>query len=186
MKLQEEIQQLRQHLESLAARSDDDLNRYRLASPPLPPGMYWQARWLVGWILRRLETLRLKPPNPWPASLKHGVQRSRAKPLLIWAVGMNPDSLRTACDGIAKMCESAPDFAPVLVTDVADFSYFSRLGWLVEYLPELSGHGDTYGERKAMFLSRLYKGAPVLPASAGLVADTESGTLAHWLAALGR
>jgi hypothetical protein len=63
------------------------------------------------------------------------------------------------------------------VTDVADFAFFSRLGWLVEYLPELSGQGEPYDERKARLLARLYRGAPAVPVRAGL----ESGSLAEEL-----
>jgi hypothetical protein len=51
----------------------------------------------------------------------------------------------------------------VLVTDVADFAFFSRLGWLVEYLPKLSGEGQAYELRKARFIAKLYRDAPALP-----------------------
>jgi hypothetical protein len=57
---------------------------------------------------------------------------------------------------------------PVLVTDVADFAFFSRLGWLVEYVPALSTPADDYGERKRRYLAWRYRDAPALPVSAGL------------------
>jgi hypothetical protein len=71
-----------------------------------------------------------------------GCNSARAKPSLIWAVGTDRETLREACSGFARMQESLPGFAPVLVTDVADFAFFSRLGWLVEYLPELPAKGS--------------------------------------------
>src|SRR5690606_9673716 len=95
-----------------------------------------------------------------------------AKPLLIWAVGADRGSLRESFRGFARMQEALPNFAFVVVTDVADFAFFSRLGWLVEYLPRVSGEGEQYEERKARFLARLYRDAPVLPLKAGLGSAT--------------
>jgi len=169
LSLTEEIEALQRHLNDLAHTADDQLTtRYALRHPPLPPGLYWQSRWLAGRILRWLEAMRILRPDPWPASLRQAATSAGAKPLLIWAVGTDRDTLRAACDGFARIKESYPGFAPVLVTDVADFAFFSRLGWLVEYLPEVSGEGEPYRERKARFLARLYRGAPVVPVRAGL------------------
>lgn len=168
MHLRDDIGQLRQYLDDLADCNDDDLTRYQLLRPPMPPGVYWRARWLAGRILRWLEARRLKKPNHWPAALKRNGGSGRSKPLLIWAVGMERETLRTACRGFAEMPIISSGFAPVLVTDVADFAFFSRLGWLVEYLPVLSGEGQLYEKRKARFLARLYRGAPALPVSAAL------------------
>ena len=91
--------------------------------------------------------------------------------MLIWAVGADPETLREACTGLSEQWDSLPGFAPVLITDVADFAFFSRLGWLVEYLPRLTGQGVAYEERKLKYIARLYRGAPVLPVSAGLTAS---------------
>ena len=168
MDLREDIQELVQYLDELAGFSDDELTRYQLLRPPMPPGLYWRARWFAGRILRWLEARRLKKPDRWPAALKQNAASARAKPLLIWAVGTERETLRTACRGFAEIPIISSGFAPVLVTDVADFAFFSRLGWLVEYLPTLSGEGQLYEQRKARFLARLYRGAPVLPVSAAL------------------
>jgi hypothetical protein len=62
-----------------------------------------------------------------------------------------------------------PGFAPVLVTDVADFAFFSRLGWLVEYVPPLSAPAGEYAGRKQRHLAWLYRDALALPASVGLM-----------------
>jgi hypothetical protein len=180
MRLEAEIVQLRRHLDELAGRPDADLARYALQRPPLPPGVYWRLRWFAGWCLRCLESMRPNPRNPWPPGLRQVAGSARAKPLLIWAVGTDRDTLRAACGGFADLQRSLPGFAPVLVTDVTDFAFFSRLGWLVEYLPALSGEGLPYDERKARFLARLYRRAPVLPARAGLEMESCPEEIRRW------
>ena len=172
MSLKKEIRALEERLRELAAHKDDELSeRYKFKRAPRPAGLYWQLRGLVGWTLRWLEARSPWRKNPWPVSLKQNSTEPKARPLIIWAVGTNRDTLREACTGLSKQWDSLPGFAPVLITDVADFTFFSRLGWLVEYLPRLTGQGEPYEERKLKYLARLYHGAPVLPVSAGLEAD---------------
>jgi hypothetical protein len=101
-------------------------------------------------------------------------------PLLIWAVGTDRDTLRESCRVIAGLASEAAGLAPVLVTDVADFAYFSRLGWLVEYLPSLDGTGEAYPSRKARYLARLYEGAPAIPVLAGLSTETVAQRIRQW------
>ena len=181
MNLSEEVEALRRHLDELALGTDEELTeRYELKRPPMPPGFYWRLRWLAGWTLRWLEAKGLRRPDPWPVSLRRAVASSRAKPLLIWALGTDRDTLRAACDEFSRLQGSLPEFAPVLVTDVADFAFFSRLGWLVEYLPRLAGQGEPFEERKLKYVARLYRGAPVLPVSAVLEAGRES-QIRRWL-----
>lgn len=177
-----ELETLRRHLDALAESSDDDLmTRYRLRPAPRPPGLYWQLRWLAARVLRGLETIGIKRPRPWPAALKHAPAGIGARPLLIWAMGSDRDALREACRGFVELQGALPGFAPVLVTDVADFAFFSRLGWLVEYVPKLSGAGEPYQERKARFLARLYRGAPALPVSAGLGMSARREEIRRWI-----
>ena len=165
MRIREEIETLRQYLDGLADNSDDDLAQYELIHPPRPPGIYWQLRWVAGTVLRWLEAKGLKRANRWAVSLKHrGTVRD--KPFVIWAVGEDAKKLRAACRRFSEILPKRSGFAPVLVTDVADFAFFSRLGWLVEYLPNVSGQGQAYQERKASFLARLYRGASALPINA--------------------
>jgi hypothetical protein len=164
--LADELGALRRHLDDLARVTDDDLKRYQLKRSPRPPGLYWQLRWVVGCVLRWLESIYIKDPDPFPPGLRTTRGNARAKPLLIWGLGTDCETLRDACLRFANMDIAGSGFAPVLVTDVADFAFFSRLGWLVEYVPGLSGAGPSFGERKARFLARLYRRAPVLPASA--------------------
>ncbi|MXS86093.1 hypothetical protein ABO04_09320 [Nitrosomonas sp. HPC101] len=106
-------------------------------------------------------------------TLKHGSADENARILLIWALGVECDELWRACEGFSLYLQDMPSLAPVLVTDVADFAYFSRLGWLVEYLPELEGEGQSYQERKRDYLAWRYRDAVVFPAAAGLL-DKES------------
>ena len=63
------------------------------------------------------------------------------------------DRLRGACKRIRELQHGSPGWAPVLVTDVADFAFFSRLNWLVEYVPTLSAPADGYFERKLRYLA---------------------------------
>jgi hypothetical protein len=167
--LNEEIEALQLHLSKLASYTDDKLtDLYQMKRAPRPVGLYWQLRWVVGIVLRWLEARWPWPKNPWPVSLRQQSIDSKAKPLLIWAVGISRDTLREACNVLSERWDSLPGFAPVLITDVADFAFYSRLGWLVEYLPRLAGAGEPFEERKLKYLARLYRGAPVLPISAGL------------------
>lgn len=169
-----ELEALRRRLDDLAASGDDGLTRrYRVRRRRPPPGLYWKLRWLAAHALRILEDAGMTRSDPWPPRLKHSAHLPRAKALLIWGVGTDRDMLREACRGFLEWQSAIPDFAPVLVTDVADFAFFSRLGWLVEYLPKLSGEGEPYDQRKAKFLARLYRGAPALPLAAGLASSAE-------------
>jgi hypothetical protein len=172
MSLAEEAEALQRHLNELARTKDDELTeRYFLRWPRRPPGLYWQFRWLVALVLRCLESMRIWRPDPWPVALKHAIANGRAKPLLIWAIGTDRETLRRGCDGLSRQQSALAGFAPVLITDVADFAFFSRLGWLVEFLPRLAGEGEPYEERKLKVLARLYQGAPVLPVRAGFGAE---------------
>lgn len=179
----DDIKHLRQYLDGLAADGGEDLARYELSRPPKPPGLYWQVRWLGGRILRCLESLGLKKLDVWPVALKSGSESRRAKPLLIWAVGTDRSTLRAACLRFPSLREAVPGFAPVLVTDVADFAFFSRVGCLVEFLPKITGEGVLYEESKLRFFARLYRGAPALPVHAILESDRRPEAIRRWISA---
>lgn len=179
---EEKVRRLQRHLNDLESDRDEALtSQYTLQKPPRPPGLYWQLRWLAGIILRWTEPLGLWRGDGWPASLKGASAGPTARPFLIWAVGTDRDTLRRACAGFQELHESLPGFVPVLVTDVADFAFFARLGWLVEYLPVLAGVGEVYERRKARFLARLYRGAPVLPAELGLEGANRAEEMRQWI-----
>jgi hypothetical protein len=120
---------------------------------------------------RALFRLRLARPHvtrySWLPGLKHGQASEDGSTLLIWAVGVDKDELRSSCEAFMRWLEAAPGWVPVLVTDVADFAWFSRLKWLVEYVPALSGTGPSYRERKQRYLAWRYRDALVVPAAAG-------------------
>lgn len=105
----------------------------------------------------------------WQSTLKHSASALDARVLLIWALGVERDLLRNACLGFQQFLTGRQDLAPVLVTNVADFAWFSRLGWMVEYLPELEGKRPSYQERKRDYLVWRYRDAVVVPAAAGLL-----------------
>jgi hypothetical protein len=168
-KVKEEIRALEEYLRKLAAQPDDELaERYVIKRSPRPEGLYWQLRRIVGAIVFWFAARWPWRKSHWPVSLRQQPTDPQAKPLLIWAIGTERDTLREACTNLSDRWSSFPGFAPVLITDVADFAFFSRLGWLVEYLPRLAGHGEPYEERKLKYLARLYRGAPVLPVRVGL------------------
>lgn len=109
----------------------------------------------------------------WDVGLKHGRNSAGARPLLIWSEGHDRQVVRNACDGMTRLLDGHSEFQPILVTDVADFAYYSRLGWLVEYLPDLSGKGPSYRDRKRRYLAWRYRDALAVPLSAGLVEQKE-------------
>ena len=164
-----EDKRLRQQLKQLAVEADTGLAR-RYALRPLPfdtPSLYRRLRRSVG---RFLRSLGLWPAQlePWLTELNHIDYGDAARPLLIWAVGIDRDALRNACAGISKLQAESPGWAPVLVTDVADFAYFSRLNWLVEYVPSLSAPADGYSRRKLCYLAWRYRDVPAVPVTAEL------------------
>jgi hypothetical protein len=176
-----DIAALRARIAALAAGDDPSRHRYTLGVPPLPQGWYRRLRWGVARMLIAMERLGLKPPAPWLPALRHADGADRARPWLIWAEGIDRDTLRAACRGFQSLQASLPGRAPVLVTDVPDFAFYSRLGWLVEFLPELSGEGESYRRRKAAFLARLYGNAPALPATVGLEMDARLPEVREWV-----
>src|ERR1700743_1923540 len=112
-------------------------------------------------------------PYPWLSTLKHRVVAADVKTLVVWALGADRNTLRAACEGFSMKLLSDGSVAPVLVTDVADFAFYSRLGWLVEYLPTLSGDGLSYRQRKQAYLVWRYRDACIVPLSAGLGAESD-------------
>lgn len=172
----EETRVLRQELAGLATRPVGDfLVRYDLLSKKSPSTLWGRVDSAAQRLLAKIGIL---PSNinqyKWLPALKHNVFVPGAKTLLIWAVGAERDPLRNACLGFQQLLTDRQDLVPVLVADVADFAWFSRLGWLVEYLPKLDGEGQSYQEKKRNYLAWRYRDAIVVPAAAGLL-DEE-----HW------
>ena len=171
-----EVASLRLHLNQLAGEFDTALSRrYALQfRSPEKPNLYRRLRKYAGRLLRWLGLMRPPPPpplEPWLTELKHVGYAKAARPLLIWAMGIGRGELRSACDRIMKLQTGSPCWAPVLVTDVADFAFFSRLNWLVEYVPSLSAPADGYFEHKLRYLAWRYRDVPALPVTADITED---------------
>ncbi len=175
MSLVLETQALRQTLAAWAADPEWSLlYRYDLLreKPANTLGDRWFRR--VKGMLARLGLVRPHVTQySWLPTLKHAQPNCEFSTLLIWAVGVVPEDLRAACEGFMKRLDAASGIVPVLVTDVPDFYYFSRLKWLIEYVPELSGYSQSYRERKQHYLAWRYRDALVVPASAGRANEME-------------
>lgn len=170
MSLRVEIETLRRELAQLAREADTGLvRRYALkALPGERPNPYRRFRKALGRSLRRLGLRPDRQLEPWQPGLKHVGRSDGARALVIWALGTDRDTLRAACRNFEVLQTALSGWIPVLVTDVADFAFFSRLGWLVEYVPSLSAPSDSYARRKRRYLAWRYREAPALPVSAGL------------------
>lgn len=101
----------------------------------------------------------------WSPALKHG-SALHGKTLYLQNDLQNKTQSREACDNIKSWLKGL-QFIPVLETGISDFAFYSRLGWLVEYLPNLDGNG-AYVAQKKHYLAWRYKGAIRIPLSAGL------------------
>ena len=165
---------LPQQLTQWASEADVDLaRRYALRPlPSKPPSLYRRLRRALGLRLRELGLRRAPPLEPWLPGLNHVAYSASGRPVVIWALGTDRDTLRAACRNFKMLQAAAPDIVPVLITDVADFAFFSRLGWLVEYVPTLSAPAGSYAERKRRYLAWRYRDAPALPVSAGLTEES--------------
>ncbi len=179
MTLREETETLRRSLQRLAGEFDTGFGqRYAFQFPPPEClSLYRRLRVNMGRLLRWLGLMRAWSHEPWLAGLNHVECSEGARPFVIWALATDRDTLRAACRGFEALHAALPGWVPVLITDVADFAFFSRLGWLVEYVPEMSGPADNYAARKQRYLAWRYRDAPALPVSAGLTEDVPIGEL---------
>jgi hypothetical protein len=168
-----EAESLTRQLRKWADEADVDLAR-RYALKPLPskqPSLYRRMRRALGLKLRQLGLRRPPPLEPWLPGLNSVAYAESERPVAIWALEMDRDRLRTACGNFKKLQAGAPYIVPVLITDVADFAFFSRLGWLVEYVPTLSAPAGDYAGRKRRYLAWRYRDTPSVHASVGLKDD---------------
>jgi hypothetical protein len=170
-----ETKALRRRLRTVARTPEWSLlQRYDLLGKK-PPACRKERAWRC--IRRLLASTKLISPHvtqyPWIATLKHRPSLAEVQTVLIWAVRADRHQLRKACEGFSTKLQNRQDLAPVLVTDIADFAFYSRLGWLVEYLPTLSGQGPSLYERKQAYLAWRYRDACIVPLSAGLASDPE-------------
>ena len=179
MSLRSETESLRQRLRRMSCEPDTDFyQRYFFSYLPQQDlSLFRRLRIFIGRLLRHLGLRREQPLEPWVAELNQNTYGKGAKPYLIWAIDIDRDTLRAACKGFEAQQGNLPGWVPVLITNVPDFATFSRLGWLVEYVPELSAPASNYSLRKSRYLAWRYRDAPVLPVSAGLTEESLIGDL---------
>ncbi len=173
MNLDDEINAVRQSVRQLASSAEPRMTRKYALWHPVGQRrtLYRRFRKSLGRFLRAVRLRPTAPAEPWRPALKHAGFSDQARAFIIWAVGVDPESLRRTCTGFERKLDASPGWVPVLVTDVSDFKFFSRLGWLVEFVPSFVSHAGAYRERKLCHLAWLYRDAPILPASAGLADD---------------
>ena len=175
MNLYEETVALRRKFAMLACEADMPcLSRYCL----LPKGSVYRILHKLAGLLRGWGvSIQYVQRHEWNATLKHGEWSIKDTPLLIWALGDAPKcyagQIQVICERVSRLLRSTSNYVPVLVTDVADFRYYSRLGWLVEYVPDLSCREGNYRESKLRYLAWRYRGATIIPANAAYLTESD-------------
>ena len=179
MTLQEETQALRERLRQWATAPQWKLLvRYELLPRHTSPVWHKRLSQQTGRLLRVMGLSRGRYRNQaWQSGLKHVETMLESKTLLVWSDVSATEMQREACGGLQRLLAEFSDLSPVLVTELADFSFYSRLGWLVEYLPDIPGDGPSYSERKKRYLAWRYRDAVAVPLSAGVASSGEFKTL---------
>ncbi len=114
----------------------------------------------------------------WQKDLKHAPRNKAQHSLVLYSEGMEKNTQRTICNKILKFFHDFPQFVPVLMTDIADFAYYSRLHILVEYLPALTCKKETiYKQKKKQYLAWLYRDTVFLDLQANMNFVTLEKTL---------
>lgn len=172
----EETRQLRQKISALAAQSEWDLLLRHDLLADKPPSRLIDRLYRSG--RRFLGKIGALPPQltayPWLGTLRHGKSaKETSRPILLWALDMPKEAVRSACYKLLSRLDAKQDLSPVLVTDRADFAFYSRLKILVEYLPDLPGEGMNYQARKQRYLAWRYRTAVVIPLGAGELSDQQ-------------
>ncbi|MFW8567273.1 hypothetical protein [Orrella sp. 11846] len=107
-------------------------------------------------------------------SLEHGETDNPLMTVLVWAVGHSRSDVRQGCERLNQYFRSQKIVVvPVLVTDVPDFAWYSRLSWLIEYLPKLTTIDESYTDRKSAHLAWLYHDASIIPLSAAFLNEED-------------
>ena len=111
----------------------------------------WEHLWWLGFHTLRLAGIVLSRRlflASWHTGLKHGC--ANPSDTLVIVDDLKGDEERRAAILSLKerLAARYPATAPVLVTDHADFSLYSRTGWLVEYLPKPLPGSLRYNARK--------------------------------------
>lgn len=162
---------LQKHFRATKALPDALVAKYEI----LPRSMLLQARAGVPlrirafrWVRDLLVLTRLIKPGQrataWSPKLKHVPVRADANVVIIWAFGHTDKvSLRLGLMAQAESFKSQGGCLRVLLTNMPDFAFYSRLGWLVEFLPALPGDRVAYVQQKLRYLAWRYRDAEVVP-----------------------
>lgn len=166
----DEFKALQQHFRDTGKRPGNLVGKYEILPRPvlLMAGSRVPFRLRVLRVVRDwLVALRLIKPGQfdaaWSPRLKHVPSVQDAKVVIFWVVGAyDKQDLRVALTAQLERFRSQGGGLGVLVTNMPDFAFYSRLGWLVEYLPELSGTRASYGQEKLRYLAWRYRDATVV------------------------
>lgn len=162
---------LQQHYRYTGKKPGNFVNKYEILPRPvlLTAGSRMPLRLQVYRAVRDwLVALRMIQPgqfdSAWSPRFKHVSAAQDAKVLLFWAVGeYDKQDLRLALTAQLEQLKLQGGVLGVLVTNVPDFSFYSRLGWLVEFLPKLPGDREAYAQQKLRYLAWRYRDAAVVP-----------------------
>lgn len=163
MKLRHATEKLREYQQYLAGLCDRFFLYFYLAN-----NIRFKALARASLALRirfGLKGLPITNLADWNAGLKHCKRKGQV--ILVCAGKKNMALQRKACENLQRIF-SEKNFIIVLATPVEDFSFYARLGWLVEYLPRMGNFLSFYRSKKIWYLTLRYKDAVILPIEYGL------------------
>lgn len=166
-----QTKQLREQIRAWAANPDwRFFVKYEIKPQRFWDKVWWAIRLGPGRMLRVLGLSRAFYLNlKWDARLKHAPKPDEARTLVFWNDITDKVEAHAACEMGRALLHDSKDWVPVLVTEHADFAYYSRLSWLVEYLPQVAGKEtspEAYVAIKKKYLAFRYRDALHLPLSA--------------------
>ncbi len=165
---------LQQYFRDSGKKPDELVSKYEILPRPVlltvRSGVPLRTRF-YRWFRDCLRRLGLIKPSQtalaWSPKLKHVPVEGDARVMLFWAVGQyDKETLRLELTAALERFKSQGGGAGVLgvlLTNMPDFAFYSRLGWLVEYLPAESEVFGTYSQKKLRYLAWRYKHAAVVP-----------------------
>lgn len=104
----------------------------------------------------------------WLSGLKHGSQIKASTTLVVLGDLESKKESRLACQNLREILCKQDNYCPVLITSLEDFTFYAKLGWLVEYLPRMNS-SENYQNEKLKYLVWRYRQAHVLALSDGLL-----------------
>ena len=132
-------------------------------SPPKSDGYFARKKRFVARLFKRGFA-----PRPWLPLLRGRPAASGVA--VVYCLDASGETARAAGEKLNDFFLQN-SLAPVLITASPEFSFWSRMGWLVEYLPGDRGHA----RRKLKYLGARYRGAKFLDLNkcAGRIAGGE-------------